>query len=106
VRAPTETQPGRGAACPGFITDLVLRCAGGEADALGRLLDLFYAPVTRHLAGLVPEGQVDDVVAEVFARVWREAPDFRPGAQGGAVGWVLGLAEGVATTSGRTPVGC
>lgn len=93
------------AACPGFITDLVLRCGRGDAGALARLLDLLYAPVAHRVEELSPEACTDDLVVEVFGRLWRDAPGYRPGPGAGPVEWVLQLAEGVACR-GRAPAGC
>jgi hypothetical protein len=77
------------AACPGFITELLLRCGQGDEAAFGRLFDLFHAPVAA--AALRQSGRpetVEELVHDVFVRVWRHAPTFVPGAQG-PVGWVM-----------------
>ena len=79
----------------GFVTDLVLRCGRGDAAALARLLDLFWLPVSTAVAARVPADRVEAAVTEVFVRVWREAPHYRPGADG-AVGWVMAFAYGAA----------
>lgn len=92
-------------ACPGFITDLVLRCGRGDAGALARLLDLLYAPVAHRVAELSPTDRTDDLVVEVFSRLWRDASDYRPGPGNGPVEWVLQLAESVASRR-RAPAGC
>ena len=78
----------------GFVTDLVLRCGRGDAAALARLFDLFWLPVSTAVAARVPAGRVEAEVTEVFVRVWREAPHYRPGADDGAVGWVMAFAYG------------
>ncbi len=78
-------------ACVGAITGLVLRCAEGEREALGILLDLFYASV---LAAVAPQGRggtSDDQVDETFREIWRQAPRFEVGQD--PVGWILGLAR-------------
>jgi DNA-directed RNA polymerase specialized sigma24 family protein len=93
-------------ACPGFITDLVLRSGRGDAGAFAGLLDLLYAPVAHRVAELSPERGTDDVVVEVFTRLWRDAPGYRPGDDaGGPVDWVLRIAENVAVPH-RAPAGC
>lgn len=64
--------------CRGFVGDLVLRCGRGDEAALGRLLDLFYAPV---LADAVRRGRPrpdDALVSEAFVLLWRAAPTFDP----------------------------
>ncbi|WP_309648294.1 hypothetical protein [Nocardioides sp.] len=79
--------------CAGLISALVLRCAGGERDALGTLVDLFYAPV---LAAVAPQGHSDadaDQVVEVFHEVWRRAPGFEAGHD--PVTWILDVARDV-----------
>ena len=79
----------------GFVTDLVLGCGRGDATALARLFDLFWLPVSSAVAAQVPADRVEAAVTEVFVRVWREAPYYRPGADG-AVGWVMAFAYGPA----------
>ena len=82
----------------GFLTELVLRCGRGDAAALGRLFDLFYAPVAAEVANRVPRDDVEPVVAEVFAQLWRHAPEFVPG-RARAVGWVMALVDGAVAGS-------
>lgn len=88
------TRPRASADCPGFITDLILRCGRGDEAALERLFDLLHAPVSAVLPLDRPEAR-DDLVLEVFRRVWRHAPTFVPGEQG-AVAWALQHAAAVA----------
>ncbi len=83
----------------GFLTELVLRCGRGDPAALARLFDLFYAPVAAEVANRVPRDDVEHVVAEVFAQLWRQAPEFVPG-RARAVGWVMALVDGVASVAG------
>lgn len=74
--------------CRGFITELVVRCGRGDEPALGRLLDLFYAPL---LASTARQGRPtlsEDLVSEAFVRLWRAAPSFTPG-QRCVVDWVM-----------------
>ncbi|CAB4685656.1 MAG: hypothetical protein F2667_00605 [Actinobacteria bacterium] len=73
--------------CPGFVTDLVLRCADGEEEALGRLVDLFL-PWVLGVVGEASSLMTDALAVEAFGRMWREAPGFDP-KLGGAVAWVL-----------------
>ena len=82
----------------GFLTELVRRCGRGDPAALARLFDLFYAPVAAEVANRVPSDAVEPVVAEVFAQLWRQAPEFVPGRER-AVGWVMGLVDGAVTTA-------
>lgn len=82
--------------CPGFVSALVLRCARDDRAALGTLFDLLYAPVAVTVGG--PGRERDDLVAEVFQRVWTNANHFRRGDD--PVDWVLGLAR---QTAARVP---
>ena len=89
----------------GFLTELVLRCGRGDPAALARLFDLFYAPVAAEVANRVPGDDVEPVVAEVFAQLWRQAPKFVPG-RARAVGWVMALVDGAVTAAAaRTETG-
>lgn len=74
--------------CPGFITELILRCGRGDEAALGRLFDLFYAPVAAAVGQPSRPGTAGELVHEAFVRVWRHAPTFVPGGQG-PVEWVM-----------------
>ena len=88
------TRPRASADCPGFITDLILRCGRGDEAALGHLFDLLHAPVSVVLAQGRPEAR-DEMVLDVFRRLWRHAPTFVPGEQG-AVAWAMQHAAAVA----------
>lgn len=85
--------------CGGFISVLVLRCADGETEALGTLVDLFYALV---LATVAPQrlgdARADQVVA-VFREIWSRAPGFESGED--PVAWILDVASDI---SRLTPV--
>lgn len=87
--------PWRVSSCPGFVTDLVLRCARGDRAALGVLFDLLHAPVAATVG--TPEVARDDLVVEVFRDVWLRAPAFRRGDD--PVAWVLELARSTALRS-------
>ena len=88
------TRPRVSSDCPGFITDLILRCGRGDEAALGRLFDLLHAPVSAALAQDRPEAR-DELVLDVFRRLWHHAPTFVPGQQG-AVDWAMQHAAAVA----------
>jgi len=75
--------------CPGLVTALVLRCAQGDRDALGTLVDLLHGPVAATVGG--PRASRDDRVVDVFRDVWRQAPAFPRGDD--PVAWVLALAR-------------
>ena len=95
------TRPRASADCPGFITDLILRCGRGDEAALGRLFNVLHAPVSAALAQDRPEAR-DELVLEVFRRLWRHAPTFVPG-EHGAVAWAMqhtaAVAQSVMVTS-------
>lgn len=80
------------AGCPGLVSALVLRCARDDRAALGTLFDLLHAPVAAMVDG--PGVPRDDLVAEVFQDVWRNAHSFRRDED--AVEWVLDLARATA----------
>lgn len=81
--------------CPGFVTDLVLRCARGDRAALGVLFDLLHSPVAAVVG--TPGVARDDLVVEVFRDVWQRAPAFHSGDD--PVTWVLELARSTARSS-------
>jgi Sigma-70 region 2 len=76
------------AACPGFITALLVRCGRGDEAALGLLFDLFYAPVAAAVGRQGRPETVEELVHAAFVRVWRHAPTFVPGDQR-PVEWVM-----------------
>lgn len=75
--------------CPGFVTDLVVRCGRGDATALARLLELFYAPVSAAVMQLAPGCAAEELTARVFVRLWHQAPTYQRRDQN-AVDWVMG----------------
>ena len=75
------------------VTELLLAVADGDAAALERL----YACTRRTLYGIVqavlgPRGDADDVLVEVYVRVWKRAASFDP-ARGRAASWLATLAR-------------
>ncbi|MCW2757557.1 MAG: hypothetical protein JWO46_1303 [Nocardioidaceae bacterium] len=82
-----EPRP-RASRCPGYITDLLLRCAQGESTALGRLFDVLHPLVQAMVEDGTRSARPDDVVVEVFGRLWRQAPTYDPKTRT-AVGWVI-----------------
>ena len=85
---PTATRTRVPAGCSGFITELLLRCGRGDEAALGRLFDLFYAPVAAAVGRAGSPETAEQLVHATFVRVWRHAPTFVPGGQG-PVEWVM-----------------
>lgn len=78
--------------CPGFIADLLTRCARGEDAALGRIFDLFLPSVLGVVGNGISSQQTDTCVVETFHHVWLNAASFDPVAQD-AVTWVLDQAR-------------
>lgn len=84
--ARTDPQADRGAVGP--ISDLIVRCGRGDEGAMGRLFDLFHAPVTAALGLELDARSADDLVIGAFVRLWSAAPTYRPQDQD-PVEWVL-----------------
>jgi hypothetical protein len=83
--------------CPGFITDLVVRCARRDESALGELFDLFVTLVLSEVGDGVASLDCDALAVATFHRVWDESPRYDPRSQE-VVAWVLDQARAV---SGR-----
>ncbi|MCW2785271.1 MAG: hypothetical protein JWP74_1788 [Marmoricola sp.] len=64
--------------CPGFLTDLVLRCAAHDEAALGTLFDHLYPVVISIVRDRTPPGAADALVLATFRRLWEQAPTFDP----------------------------
>ena len=78
----------RKAACRGFITELIERCAHRDEEALGRLVDLLQPLVLAAAGRQFPDRRADDVAVEVFVRVWQLAPTYDR-RQVGPVTWIM-----------------
>ncbi|MCZ4498537.1 MAG: hypothetical protein JWQ74_1090 [Marmoricola sp.] len=84
--------------CPGFITDLILRCAALDTAALGTLFDLLYPVVLATVGGGAPSDSAEARVLATFHRLWDLAPTYDPKLIG-SVEWVLGQARFVRAAS-------
>lgn len=96
--------PGR---CPGFVSNLILRCARGDRSAMGSLFDLMYPLVADASVQRFPALPTDDVVAAVFVQVWRYAPAYTADDRSRPIEWILGLVSTVAdraTSEARGPL--
>lgn len=81
--------PAPGSCQTGFISDLLLRCGGGDEDAFVLLLDTFYPLVVATTATLVAPHRADRAVEAAFVAIWEDAPLYRPGGVS-AVSWIMG----------------
>lgn len=75
---------------------LMVRSAGGDRDAFGRLAELVGPMVYRFCLAHLPQRMRDDAAdarQECFLRAWRARKRFRP--DGDAVAWLMGIAINV-----------
>lgn len=73
-------------------TRLMLEVKGGSRDAFEELYALFRKPLANFLHRLCWNPQlVDDLVQEVFLRVWRAAPSYEPKAKVST--WIFHIAH-------------
>ncbi|MCX6399095.1 MAG: hypothetical protein NTX33_04080 [Propionibacteriales bacterium] len=80
--------------CPGFITNLILRCAARDESALGSLFDHLYPVVNTIASRGTPAGAVDALTLASFRRLWEQAPSYDPKMQR-PVAWVMSEARSV-----------
>jgi RNA polymerase sigma-70 factor, ECF subfamily len=71
---------------------LVTRVANGDLTAFSALYDRYDRPVYAMAAHLLTAGEADDVVQEVFLRLWRSAAQFDEG-RGRFAPWFLAIAR-------------
>jgi DNA-directed RNA polymerase specialized sigma24 family protein len=74
--------------CRGFITELIERCAHGDEEAMGRLVDLLQPLVLSAAGQRFPDRPNDDVAVEAFVRVWQRAATY-DSLRSRPVAWVL-----------------
>lgn len=89
---------GSAGSCPGFITELIQRCAQGDEAALGSLFDVFIPLVLAIVGGGVASPAAEAMAVETFQRVWLSSASFDP-ATSESVTWVLDHARAVRGTS-------
>lgn len=76
--------------------DLLARIASRDADALSQLYDRFsHAIRALAIRILRDEAEADDVLQEVFLKVWDRAPHYAP-AQGTPATWLITIARNTA----------
>ena len=73
---------------------LMQRIRGGDAGALGELVSLHGAALRRHLQRYVPPADADDLLQELWLRVWQKAEQWD--ARGRLLAWLLAIATNLA----------
>ena len=59
--------------------DLIKRAQGGDVEAVGQLYDRYHTRIFRYLWSRLREPQLaEDLTGEVFARMVRDLPGYRP----------------------------
>lgn len=91
LNLPTRRGPNR---CPGFLTDLILRCAARDERALGSLFDHAYPLVYSIARSHSGFRGGDDLVVAVFRRLWEQASTHDPKTSK-AVEWVTSQTRAV-----------
>ena len=71
--------------------DLVAAVAAGDDRALRELLARHGPWLAARLRGVLPAGEVEDVLQETFVAIWRGARGYQP--EGAAGGWIWGIAR-------------
>jgi len=62
------------------VTDAFARVTAGDVGALGVLLDAFWKPLTKYASSLLNDfDAADDVVQDVFVRVWARRQEWKEG---------------------------
>ncbi|MFO0808763.1 MAG: sigma-70 family RNA polymerase sigma factor [Gemmataceae bacterium] len=79
--------------------DRMGRWQSGDADAFAELVARWQRPIARFLARLVDADRVPDLTQDVFVRVLRAAPRYRPTARFST--WLFQIAVNVARDAGR-----
>jgi hypothetical protein len=72
---PTRHSPDR---CPGFLTDLILRCAARDERALGTLFDHVFPLVNSIVVDHSGSNRDDGLIVAVFRRLWEQASTYDP----------------------------
>lgn len=62
-----------------LVQSLVAACQNGDVEAFGDLYDLYVKPVYRYVYYRVDKAEVEDVVENVFVKVWENLDKYRPG---------------------------
>ena len=75
--------------------ELLRRIGSQDEDAFEALYDRYYAPVLRQIRRIVrSEDQSEDVVQEVFLKVWRKSEQWK--GRGSVASWIFRIATNLA----------
>lgn len=61
------------------VQRLVSACQNGDVDAFGGLYDLYINQVYRYVYYRVTKDEVEDIVENIFIRVWENIDKYKPG---------------------------
>lgn len=61
------------------VQRLVAACQNGDVDSFGGLYDMYIKPVYRYVYYRVNREEVEDVVENIFVRVWENIDKYKPG---------------------------
>ena len=87
--APALVAPAAAWPCDsGLISDLLVRCGGGDRGALARLFDVLAPEILRRLAATVDGRRIEESCRAVFVDLWRTAPAYHPEVTT-SVAWVM-----------------
>lgn len=56
---------------------LVERAQGGDTDAFGKIYDAFLTPIYRYVVFRFPEDLAEDLVADIFVKVWEKLHTYK-----------------------------
>lgn len=62
-----------------LVQSLVAACQSGDVESFGDLYDLYVKPVYRYVYYRVDKAEVEDVVENVFVKVWENLDKYKPG---------------------------
>ena len=84
----TDARGGRDAE----LVTLLHAAAGGNANAFERVYDITIGYTQALLRRMLPQADLEDVLADVYFQAWRDAASFDP-ARGSPVTWLLTIAR-------------
>ena len=63
---------------PEDLKSLVTKAQDGDTESFGRIYDAFLTPVYRYVVFRFPEEMAEDLVADIFVKVWEKINSYRP----------------------------